>query len=98
MSALRQKLTSEAGGPRPLVAFFSFRVKTSGKRRVRHSGDGGRRCFIAPPQTVHVTFISLRPLFFTRGNMEEESHGEEKEGQEEDQAAVKLQGVCLVLG
>jgi len=66
----------------------------------RKGGDneGGRRCFIAPPQTVHVTFISLRPLFFTRGNMEEESHGEEKEGQEEDHAAVKLQGVCLVLG
>jgi hypothetical protein len=38
-----------------------------------------RRFPAHPPQTVHVAFISLRPLFFTRGNMEEESHGEEKE-------------------
>lgn len=30
--------------------------------------------------------------------MEEENYGEEKEGQKEDQAAVKLHGVRLVLG
>jgi hypothetical protein len=31
------------------------------------------------PQTVHVAFMSPAPLFFTRGNVEVESHGEEKE-------------------
>jgi hypothetical protein len=36
-------------------------------------------CSITPPQTVHVAFMSLRPMFFTRGKMEKESHGEEKE-------------------
>ena len=33
----------------------------------------------APPQTVHLAFMSPRPLFFMRGSMEVESHGEEKE-------------------
>src|SRR6202008_2121680 len=33
----------------------------------------------APPQTVHLAFMSPRPLFLARGSMEVESHGEEKE-------------------
>jgi hypothetical protein len=45
-------------------------------------------CF-DPPQTVHVTFIALKPLFFTRGNTEEESHGNEEEKEEAEQIEVK---------
>jgi len=34
--------------------------------------------FVPPPQTVHVAFMSQRPLFVTRGNMEEESMSKKK--------------------
>jgi hypothetical protein len=43
-----------------------------------------------PPQTVHVAFMTLKPLFFmVRGNMEEESHGEEKEEEERENEDLK---------
>ena len=49
-----------------------------------------------PPQTVHVAFMSLKPLFFTvRGNMEKESHGEEKEKEREIE---DLKRASLALG
>jgi hypothetical protein len=43
------------------------------------------------PQTVHVAFMSLKPLFFYGKGRHGESHGEEEEGQEENQADIKLQ-------
>jgi hypothetical protein len=42
------------------------------------------------PQTVHVAFMPLKPLFFYGKGRHGESHREE-EGQEENQADIKLQ-------
>jgi hypothetical protein len=50
-----------------------------------------------PPQTVHVAFMSLRPLFFSGKGRHGESHGEEKESQEENQVVLKLHARAFVL-
>jgi hypothetical protein len=50
-----------------------------------------------PPQTVHVAFMSLRPLFFFGKGRHGERHAEEKESQEENQVVLKLHARAFVL-
>jgi hypothetical protein len=72
MSALCQKRTSPDGGlgRDPLRLVFGGSLDTACSN---------------PPQTVHVAFMSLKPLFFYGKGRHGESYGEEKEGQEENQ-------------
>jgi hypothetical protein len=43
-----------------------------------------------PPQTVHVAFMSLKPLFFYGKGRHGESHGEEEERPKEEKTSINV--------